>query len=221
MLDLYTAATTNGQRASLAVLESGLPYRRHHVDLNRGEHRSPAYLALNPNGAVPAMVDDDGPDGRPLVFTQSVEIAWYVLEKAGRLIPGNPHDRVMARQWSAFVATDLYPPFAAMYFMTWAKPGPLTAAAAIFEETMMRRFGLLDDYLAQSRHMAGEDYGVADVVAYPMTVLAARDFPKVGNLKHLARWQAEVARRPAVAEAMGWFAGSGPLLERAPGVTQG
>lgn len=216
MLDLFTAATTNGQRASLAVLESGLPYRLHHVDLGRGEHKTPAYLAMHPNGAVPAMIDQEGPGG-PLVFTQSAEIAWYVLEKAGRLIPRDPRCLVMARQWSAFITTDLYPPFADMYFMLWARPQPHRDAAAIFEATMVRRFGLLDAHLAGSRHLVGEDYGVADVVAYPMTVLAVRDFPQLGDLPHLRRWQQEIARRPAVIEAMGWFEGTGPELERAPG----
>jgi len=216
MLDLYTAATTNGQRASIAVLESGLPYRLHHVDLDKGEHKAPAYLAMHPNGAVPAMVDQDGPGG-PLVFTQSAEIAWYVLEKAGRLIPQDPRTRVMARQWSAFITTDLYPPFAAMYFMLWARPEPHRAAAAVFEETMTRRFGLLDDHLSGSRHLAGDAYGVADVIAYAMTVLAVRDFPQLGELRHLRRWQEGIAQRPAVVEAMGWFDGTGPALDRAPG----
>ena len=216
MLDLYTAATTNGQRASLAVLESGRPYRLHHVDLAKGEHKAPAYLAMHPNGSVPAMVDQDGPGG-PLIFTQSAEIAWYVLEKAGRLIPADARDRVMARQWTAFFTTDLYPPFAAVYYMHWARPQPHDGAAALFEESMTRRFGLLDDHLAASRHLVGEAYTVADVVAYPMTVLAVRDFPGLGGLRHLRRWQEEIARRPAVVEAMGWFDGSGPELRRAPG----
>ncbi len=219
MLDLYTAATTNGQRASLAVLESGLPYRLHHVDLSKGEHKTPAYLAMHPNGAVPAMIDQDGPDG-PLIFTQSAEIAWYVLEKSGRLIPRDERTRVMARQWSAFITTDLYPPFAAMYFMLWARPEPHRAAATVFEETMMRRFALLDDHLAGTRHLVGEDYTVADVVAYPMTELAVRDFPQLGDLAHIRRWQQEIAQRPAVIEAMGWFEGTGPALEHAPGETR-
>lgn len=220
MLDLYTAATTNGQRASLAVLESGLPYRLHHVDLSKGEHKTPAYLAMHPNGSVPAMVDQDGPGG-PLVFTQSAEIAWYVLEKAGRLIPRDARALVMARQWSAFVTTDLYPPFADMYFMLWARPEPHRAAAAIFEETMNRRFGLLDTHLSESRYLVGEDYTVADVVAYPMTVLAVRDFPALGALAHLRRWQEAIAQRPAVIEAMDLFAGTGPELHRAPGEKSG
>ena len=220
MLELYTAATTNGQRASLAVLESGLPYRVHHVDLARGEHMAPGYLAMHPNGSVPAMVDTEGP-GSALVFTQSAEIAWYVLEKAGRLIPSDARGRVMARQWSAFVTTDLYPPFAAMYFMLWARPEPHRAAAEVFDEPMVRRFGLLDAHLGGSRYLVGDAYTVADVVAYPMTVLAVRDFPQLQGLDHLTRWQTEIAQRPTVIEAMGWFAGTGPSLEIAPGENRG
>ena len=215
MLDLYTAATTNGQRASLAVLESGLPHRLHHVDLRKDEHKTPAYLAMHPNGSVPAMIDRDGPGGE-LVFTQSSEIAWYVLEKAGRLIPAGQRDRVMARQWSAFITTDLYPPFASMYFMLWARPQPHRAAAEVFDEVMVRRFRLLDDHLAGSRFLVGDAYCVADVVAYPMTVLAVNDFPQLHGLEHLTRWQREIAARPAVIEAMGLFPGTGPSIGTAP-----
>jgi GST-like protein len=216
MIELYTANTTNAQRASIAMLESGLEFTTHHIDLYQSQHRTPEYLAVNPNGTVPAMTDHDGPDGKPITLTQSVGIVWYLAEKSGHMLPESDHERIMLREWSLFLATDLYPPFAAQYFLQWAGIDASDPSLDVFTVTMNARYKHLDEQLAGHAHVAGASFSIADVLAYPMSVLAARDFPQVGALPNLRRWMDQLAERPTIAEAMSWFAGSGPGLDKVP-----
>jgi len=93
MIDLYTAATANGHRAAVALEESGLAYRVHKLNLAAGDQKKPEYLAINPQGAIPAIVDQDGPGGKPLTLAQSGAIVLYLAEKSGRLMPKDPARR--------------------------------------------------------------------------------------------------------------------------------
>ena len=215
MLHLHTAPTTNGQRGALIVAESGLPYTLHEIRMRDGGHKSPDYLAINPNGQVPALVDDDGPDGETLTLTQSVGMVWYVAEKCGRFIPSNGKLKAEAMDWCLFGATDLYPPFAAMYFLQWAGLPDMGKAPALFDQRMQRYAGRLNDHLRSRTWLVGDDYTVADISTYPMCALAWRDFPQLHGLTAVEAWMDRVAARPAVAEAMSWFAGKGPQLDRA------
>lgn len=87
MIDLYTFNTSNGQRASIGLEEAGLPYRAHKIDLAKGEQKNPEFLKINPAGRIPALVDSDGPDGKPLMLAQSGAILLYAADKSGRLMP--------------------------------------------------------------------------------------------------------------------------------------
>ncbi len=216
MIDVYTANTTNAQRASIAMLESGLAFTTHHIDLYQSQHRTPEYLAVNPNGTVPAMTDHDGPGGKPITLTQSVGIVWYLAEKSGCMMPESDYERVMVREWSLFLATDLYPPFAAQYYLQWAGIDASDPSLDVFTVTMNARYKHLDEQLADHAHVAGPGFSIADVLAYPMSVLAAREFPQIGALPNLRRWMDELCERPTIAEAMSWFADSGPGLDKVP-----
>ena len=218
MIDLYTSYTSNAQRASIAMLESGLDYTIHPVDIYKGETRSPGYLAINPNGTLPAIVDHDGPDGESLTLTQSVNIVWYLAEKSGRLLPHDERSRVLAHEWCLFMATDVYPPFASQYYLRWAGLPDPEPAAATFYSLMTERFHRLDRHLATTPFVVGDDFTVVDVVAYPMCEMAARAFPEIGDLKHVNRWREAVSARPSVIEAMSWFVELAPTLESAPTV---
>jgi GST-like protein len=219
MLHLYTAPTTNGQRGALIVVESGLPYTLHEVRMRDRGHKSPEYLAINPNGQVPTLIDDDGPDGQTVTLTQSVGMIWYVAEKCGRFIPADGRLRAEAMDWCLFGATDLYPPFAAMYFMEWAKPRDMGEAPTIFDQGMQRYAGRLNDHLMDRTWLVGDDYTVADISTYAMCALAWRDFPQLRGLTGIEAWMARMAARPTIAEAMGWFSGKGPQLDRSAAAT--
>jgi GST-like protein len=99
MIDLYLAPTANGLRASVALEEAGLAYRAHKVDLAKGEQRAPEFLKLNPAGAIPVIVDSDGPGGKPLTLSQSGAIILYVADKCGKFLPKDAARRAIALQW--------------------------------------------------------------------------------------------------------------------------
>src|SRR6187455_1063486 len=99
MIDFYTAQTSNGQRAAIMLEECGLAYKLHKVDLQGGEQRKPEFLAVNPDGAIPAIVDHDGPGGKRLALAQSAAIVLYLAEKTGRFLPGDAGRRAQALQW--------------------------------------------------------------------------------------------------------------------------
>ena len=101
MIDLYSGSTSNGVRTTIAVVESGLPYRFHRIDLSKGEQRTPAFLAVNPIGQIPALVDDDCEGGR-LALAQSAAILIYIAEKSGTLLPRGAAAKAEAIQWVMF-----------------------------------------------------------------------------------------------------------------------
>ena len=107
MIDLYSAGTANGFRASVTLEEAGLPFHLHKVDLAKGEHRSAEFLKRNPAGLIPVIVDQDGPGGKPLTLSQSGAIILYVAEKTGKFLPEDPARRAVAMQWFMQGATDV------------------------------------------------------------------------------------------------------------------
>ena len=158
MIDLYTYQTSNGQRAAIMLEECGFPYRVHKIDLVKGEQQHPDYLAKNPIGAIPTIVDPQGPGGRPLTLTQSGAIALYLAEKAGRFVPTDPEQRVTTMQWLMVfqVATqnatgELGPPSAraqnfsllALGYSISGFVGPLVAGFAIDHLGFAATFALL------------------------------------------------------------------------------
>ena len=115
MIDLYAAPTSNGLRAKVMLEESGLPYALHLVDMANGEHKKPDFLAMNPDGLIPVMVDEDGPGGKPITMPQSTAIQIYVAEKIGKFIPTDPAKR--AAFWPILMnaATDVGPALSAVF----------------------------------------------------------------------------------------------------------
>ena len=109
MIDLYTAPTGNGLRASVALAESGLPYTVHKLDLDKGEAKTSEYLKINPAAAIPAIIDRDGPSGQPMTIAQSGAIVLYVAEKSGKLLPEDTVRRAQALQWFMQACTDVGP----------------------------------------------------------------------------------------------------------------
>src|SRR5690349_4379298 len=109
MIDLYAAGTSNGMRARIALEECGLPYTLHKIDLTKGEHKTPSFLAMNPNGQIPVIVDKDGPGGKPLTLSQSTAILLYAAEKSGKFMPKDPAVRAAALQALMNASTDVTP----------------------------------------------------------------------------------------------------------------
>src|SRR5437879_6001301 len=109
MIDLYAAGTSNGMRARIAVEECGLAYNFHPIDIQKGEQKSPGFLAMNPMGQIPVLVDSEGPGGKPLTLSQSTAILVYCAEKSGRFLPRDPAARAATLQALMSASTDITP----------------------------------------------------------------------------------------------------------------
>lgn len=201
MIDLYTFDTSNGQRATIALAECGLPYRVHRVDLTRGDQRKPEFLALNPAGAIPVIVDPDGPDGAPVTLTQSGAIAIYAAEKSGRFLPSDPLRRAAALQWLMYAVSDCAATSMLIFFETMLLPEKSAANLAFCEQRLVRQLRVADARLA-GRDWLADELTIADFALYPVCAVRRKLIDAAADLTNLTRWMAALAARPGVARGM-------------------
>lgn len=203
MLELHTTPTANGYRASIMLEECGLEYRVHAYDLTKGEHLSAEHLALNPVGRVPTLVDDGVARDRPAVVYGSQAIVQYLADKTGRFLPADAVARAAAYTWAGVATGDLGPAYAGQFVFGTLLPEKVPAAIEHFERLCLRMLGALDTRLRATRWLAGDEYTIADMLAYPTAAVSAQRFPgTLADFPNVARWAAEVGARPGVQRGM-------------------
>jgi len=202
MIDLYTWRAPNAQKVSIMLEEVGLPYTVHPIDIEKGEQRGAKYLAVNPNGKVPAIVDRDGPEGAPLTLFESGAILVYLAEKSGRLLARSGAARALALQWLMFQMGNVGPTFHDGYYFLAQAPERLPHAIEYFLAEIARVLGVLDAHLADHEFLAPA-YSIADVAVYPWVAAAVgANLPGFERLTSLRRWFDALTARPAVARGM-------------------
>lgn len=201
MIDLYGANTSNGQRVAIMLEECGIQYLVHKVDLGKGEHRSEAFLALNPAGAVPVIVDRSPPGGRSLTLSQSGAILLYLAMKTGRFFPQEPALRAVAFQWFMFAATDIATMSTMVFLNNVVLPERSAANGGFFEERLVRHFSVANARLESHRYLADE-LSIADFALYPIVRVRYALVERTPELRHLVRWADDLAARPGVARGM-------------------
>ncbi|MGE0735554.1 MAG: glutathione S-transferase family protein [Alphaproteobacteria bacterium] len=199
MMDLYTFGTSNGFRASIALEEAGAPYRAHRVDVTKDEQKQDWFRALNPIGAIPVLVDPDGPGGAAITLTQSFAIVQYVAQKFGILMPREPRAAVRMLEWFMAAASDTGPLYGIANFYVRQTPGVPAALRDKFENRLREYYADLDRHLGGHRYLAGDAYSIADIATISTVYRNKLVMPElVPPLPHLGRWYAEVLARPAV-----------------------
>jgi len=202
MIDLYAAGTSNGMRARIALEECGLPYTFHPIDLAKGENKTPEYLALNPNGEIPVIVDSDGPGGKKLTLSQSLSILVYCAEKSGKFIPTDPAARPAYSQALMSAATDMGPMLGTLFGIARSKE-PHQPTLAMFEGRWKNYLKVWDATLGKQRFAAGGDVTIADFALYGTVARARNVLPKIcEDVPNVDRWLGEIGARPAVQRAM-------------------
>lgn len=202
MIDLYMAGTANGYRASVVLDECGLAYRVRKVDLAKGEQRSAEFLKVNPAGVIPAIIDTDGPGGKPLTLTQSGAIILYAAEKTGKLIPKDPVVRATAFEWFMQAATDVSATSSALFRLENSVPEKILANTEFFKARLLKFFKDCDQHLQGKEFLAGNEMSVADIHLYPNFALRKALVDAAGGLANLQRWGATMAARPGVQKGM-------------------
>ena len=208
-LQLYSLDTPNGVKVSIMLEETGLPYEAHRVDIGKGEQRTPEFLALNPNGKIPAILDPDGPGGAPLALFESGAILLYLADKTGRFIPADPTRRWETIQWVFFQMASIGPTFGQVgYFNKYAgreidDKRPLQH----YLEQSRRLLGVLDARLAGREWIMGGEYTIADIATLGwvdnlVVFYAARELVGFDAFRHVVAWLDRGMARPAVQRGM-------------------
>jgi GST-like protein len=202
VIDLYAAGTSNGMRARIMLEECGVPYTLHPIDLMKGDQKKPEFLARNPWGQIPVIVDSDGPGGKPLTLSQSVGIMLYLAEKTGKFIPKDPAKR--AAFWQALLnaASDMGPTLGSIFTIVRSKE-PHKPSQQIFEDRWKDYMKAWDDTLAKQKYCAGDEVTIADFALYGVVGRARGTVPAlVEGYKNIARWADEIGARPGVKKGM-------------------
>jgi GST-like protein len=201
VIDLYSAGTANGFRASVALEEAGLAYRIHKVDLAKGEHRRPEFLTLNPAGLIPVIVDADGPGGKPITLSQSGAIILYIAEKTGKFLPKDAARRAVAMQWFMQGATDVAATSGTIFRVENSVPDKTPSTIDYFKQRLLGFFSVCDAQLA-GRDFLADELSVADLMLYPNFALRKPLIDQTGGFADLQRWGAAMAARTGVQKGM-------------------
>ena len=199
MIDLYYYTSPNVRKVLIALEELGLPYEIKWTDITVGEQFSDEYLLINPNGKVPAIVDHDGPGGRPLPLFESAAILLYLAEKTGRLLPADPRRRWEAICWTVWQVANQGPMAGqAGHFINYARQQGINDdyATGRYAREVKRLYGVLDGRLAEHEYLADE-FSIADIACFPWTRVAPGHGVDVADFPHVARWISAISRRPA------------------------
>ena len=202
MIDLYAAGTSNGLRARIALEECGLAYAFHPIDLTKGEQKSPSFLAMNPNGQIPVIVDSDGPGGKSLTLSQSVAVLMYSAEKSGKFLPKDPAARPAFWQALMSAASDMSGTFSALSLAGRTKE-PHAPTLEMFKSMWKNYMKVWDDRLGKRRYCASEEITIADFALYGVYARAKGGQPALcEGFQNVSRWAEELAARPAILRAM-------------------
>ena len=194
MIDLYTAATPNGHKISIALEELALPYTLRVLDLSKGEQKQPAFLALNPNGRIPAIVDRDADD---FAVFESGAILVYLAEKTGQLMPSDAKGRSRVLQWLMFQMGGVGPMMGQANVFYRYFPEKIQPAIERYQGECKRLFRVLDGHLQQHEYLA-RDYSIADIANWAWVRTHRWSGVEIDDLPHLTRWRDQLRARPAV-----------------------
>ena len=201
MIDLYAAGTSNGMRARIALEECGLPYTFHPIALDKGEHKTAAFLAMNPNGQIPVIVDRDGPGGKPLTLSQSTAILVYCAEKSGKFMPRDGAARAAMLEALMVASTDVTPIFGAAFGLMRSKE-PHAPSIQVFKDRLRAFFQVWDNKLGKRKYCAGDEVTIADFSLYAGYVRMMAVVPDIlEGFANVARWGRDMAARPAIQRA--------------------
>jgi GST-like protein len=197
MIDLYTWNTSNGRKASIMLEELGVAYNVHAINIGKDDQFSAEYKKINPNSKIPALVDSEGPGGKPITVFESGAILIYLAEKFGRFCPGAPHPRYEVLQWLMWQMGGVGPIFGQLHHFLRAAPQPVPYAIERYTKECKRLYGVLDERL-QGREFVVDEYSIADIAIFPW--VARYEWQKIdlAAFPNVQRWFDRIMARPAV-----------------------
>ena len=203
MIDLYTWTTPNGRKVSVMLEELGLAYEAHPIDIGKDEQFQPWFLKIAPNNRIPAIVDQDGPDGKPMALFESGAILIYLADKTkSPLLPVDARERAITTQWLMWQMGGVGPMFGqAHHFLKFAKEDVPYGKKRYHDETK-RLYGVMNRRLGEAAYLAGANYSIADIATYPWVARYEYHQVDLGEFPNVERWFGTIGRRPAVGKGM-------------------
>ncbi len=208
-IQLYSLATPNGQKVSIALEAMQLAYEAHTIDITKGDQFSPEFLALNPNAKIPVIVDPSSYDGKPITIFESGAILLYLAEKTGQLMPEEPRAQQECKQWLFFQMANIGPMFGQFgHFYKYAgqkceHPYPLER----YKNETKRLLKLLDERLEKKAYILGDSYSIADISIFPWLYCLdhfykAEEILSLTSYKHLNTWLKRCLEKPGTKKGM-------------------
>ena len=203
MIDLYNWHTSNGRKLFIMLEELGVPYRTHAINIMKDDQFTPEFVAINPNSKIPAMIDQDGPDGKPFTLFESGAMLMYLADKHGKFLPPaeDVRNRYITIQWLMFQMGGIGPMFGQAHHFRRASTKVEYGIERYTRETR-RLWGVLDAHLADNAYMH-IDYSIADMAIFPWTARHEWQGVSLDDFPNVKRWYRALESRPAVAKAMG------------------
>ena len=196
-IDLYSWPTPNGHKVHIMLEECELPYLVHAVDIGAGDQFAKQFLAISPNNKIPAIVDPEGPDGRPISLFESGAILLYLAGKTGRFLPADERGKFVALQWLMFQMGGVGPMLGQAHHFRRYAPQTLPYAVDRYTNEAHRLYGVMDRRLGQARYFAGT-FSIADIAIFPWTRSHEAQGVDLAAYPNVQRWFEEISGRPAV-----------------------
>jgi GST-like protein len=201
-IDLYTWTTPNGRKVSIMLEEVGLPYRVHPVHIGQNDQFKPEFVAINPNSKIPAIVDPDGPGGKPLPLFESGAILIYLADKTGKFLPKEPRAHYATLQWLMFQMGGVGPMFGQAHHFLRAAKEDVPYGKKRYADEAKRLYSVMNRRLGEAKYLAGEEYTIADIATYPWVARHEWHLVNLADFPNVNRWYQVISARPAVVKGM-------------------
>lgn len=198
MIELYSTATPNGHKVHIMLEECGLPYRAHNIDIGAGDQFNPDFLAISPNNKIPAIVDPDGPDGKPISLFESGAILVYLAGKSGQFLGATDREKFTTLQWLMFQMGGIGPMLGQAHHFRIYAPEKIDYAINRYTSEAKRLYRVLDRQLSKTAYLAGNHYTIADIATFPWIRSWKNQGIDWAEFPHAKRWFDEIGERPAV-----------------------
>ena len=197
MIDVYFWMTPNGYKVTIALEELGLPYNVIPINIGKGDQFKPEFLKISPNNKIPAIVDHEGPGGKPLSLFESGAILIYLADKTGRLMPKDGHGHYGVLEWLMFQMASVGPMLGQAHHFRRYAPEQIQYAVDRYTNEARRIYNVIDKRLSGAPYLAGE-YSIADIATYPWLRPHRWQGQDLEDFPNLKRWYDEIEKRPAV-----------------------
>ncbi len=203
MIDLYTWATPNGRKVSIMLEELGLGYTVHEVDISKGQQHEPEFLAISPNNKIPGIVDSDGPGAKPIKMFETGAILIYLAEKEkSELYPTDALKRIVTLQWLMWQMGGVGPMFGQAHHFMFNPSEDVPYAIERYHKETKRLYKVMNGQLGENKFLAGGDYTIADIAAFPWVDRKNRHQVDLADFPNVQKWHEMLWERPAVKKGM-------------------